>query len=87
MSSQTPKNNNDDLKRWQKQLTVIFPDIKENQSLIGYFDGKQRTLFFTGQGKYLGQIDSLAFSRSFFAIWLSDQSENLELSRQLRGLK
>lgn len=87
MTSQTQKNSDDDLKKWQNQLQNIFPDIKKNQSLIGYYDGKQRTLFFTGQGRYLGQVDSLAFSKSFFAIWLSDQSENLELSRQLRGLK
>ena len=74
------------LKSFRSQLQDIFPDIKKNDRLIGYFDGQKETTFFNGAGKNLGHIDSALFAKAFFSIWLGDHSQNKKLSKKLRGL-
>ncbi|MCF6764229.1 chalcone isomerase family protein [Thiotrichales bacterium 19S3-7] len=86
IQSQNPQLNQELLDQWQRQLEKIFPNIKEGDQLIGYYSPKGYAYFYDKNANFLGQIDSPEFSRYFFDIWLSDKSENITLSRKLRGL-
>lgn len=71
---------------WEKELIKIFPDIKENDQLIGVYDIRGITFFYNGKGKFLGKVKGQPFAKSFFDIWLGDNAQEADLSRKLRGL-
>lgn len=82
---QNPKIDQVLLKRWREELNKVFPDIQKGQALVGYFNGKQQTFFYRGNGQYLGVIDGRDFAEAFFNIWLGKQSMDPKLTEQLIG--
>jgi hypothetical protein len=75
-----------DLDVWGKSLAKIFPEIKENDQLIGAYDVRGLARFYNGKGKFLGEIRGQLFIRSFFDVWLGNHAQEPDLSRKLRGL-
>jgi hypothetical protein len=65
-------------------LRVAFPDVQDGDRITAFFD-PQKGVSFTYNGKSKGSIDSVAFARRFFDIWLSPQTSEPELRAQLLG--
>lgn len=70
---------------WLDQLAQIWPDVKKGDVIasIVWPDGK--TSFYSDT-EYLGTISDPAFGPNFFAIWLSPDTTNPKLRRQLLGI-
>lgn len=73
------------LSKWEGKLMKVIPNIKEKDVLIGIYNVNGLTLFYMGNGQYLGSIKGKLFAKCFFNIWLED-NKDIELSRELRGL-
>jgi len=71
-------------KAWLAAMTSAFPDVNENDRLVGrYVPGEPARFFFNGQARP-GQLDAEG-SRWFFGIWLSPQTSEAALRTQLLG--
>lgn len=58
------------LSQWQDQMSGIFPDVREGDSLTGITDSEGATHFFLN-GNLLSRVNDPAFTAAFFAIWLN----------------
>ncbi|MDD2947424.1 MAG: chalcone isomerase family protein [Rugosibacter sp.] len=71
--------------RWSKHLQLIFPDVKAGDVIIGISLPDQGAAFFH-QNRLIGQINEPEFAEKFFAIWLSPETREPRLRRQLLRL-
>ena len=72
------------LDRWQSRLNAILPDVDARDEIVGVADARGHTRFYL-DGEKLGGIDEPAFTRAFFAIWLSKRTSAPQLRAQLLG--
>lgn len=71
--------------QWLAQMRKIFPDIAKGDRLVGvHKPGEGAT--FTFNGKPAGEIRDPEFGRLFFGIWLSPQTSQPQMRRELLGL-
>ncbi|HNH98490.1 MAG TPA: chalcone isomerase family protein [Rhodocyclaceae bacterium] len=74
------------LKRWEKLLATVFPDVREGESIVGVSLPAQGALFFH-QGRLTGEISDPEFARAFFSIWLDSRTRAPELRERLLGMR
>lgn len=74
----------DDQAVWLASLTELWPDIRRHDSLGFYQDADGDGHFYYNQ-RYLGSIRNNRFSRAFLNIWLSENSDFPQFTRQLTG--
>jgi len=70
------------LKRWDAELTRVFPDVASGDSITGIRLPGQGVRFFH-QDRACGEIADPDFGRWFFAIWLDPKSHSPALRQQL----
>jgi hypothetical protein len=70
--------------QWLAQMKRTFPDVKKGDQLIGIHkpDG---TASFILNGKPLGEVRDMEFTRLFFSIWLSPRTSEPKMRRELIG--
>ena len=74
--------NAEQLKKWQAQMTALFPDIKSGDVLIGVaIPGKEARFY--NRSKFIGTIADPEFVAAFFDIWLSAKSSEPKLRAKL----
>ena len=71
--------------RWLGSMKKTFPDVKKGDELIGIHkpDG---TASFTLNGKPIGEVRDEEFTRLFFGIWLSPNTSQPKMRKQLLGM-
>jgi hypothetical protein len=67
---------------WLKAMTDVFPDVKRGDRLLGIHraDGTSKFIL---NGQPIGQVQDLAFTQAFFAIWLSPNTSQPKLRKYL----
>ena len=70
------------LGRWQDELTRVFPDVREGDTIVGVNVPGRGARFFH-QGRATGEVADAEFARAFFAIWLDERTRVPELRAQL----
>lgn len=60
------------LEAWGAQMARIFPDVRDGDHLIGFWQ-PEGARFLQG-GRVLGDVDDPAFARAFFGIWLDENT-------------
>ena len=61
------------LLRWKSELSRVFPDVKEGESIVGvHYPGRGASFYYRGRPS--GEIADADFARLFFAIWLDPRS-------------
>lgn len=83
--SQHPQITKPKYQKYREVFNNLIPDVKKGSNLYGYMDNDGYGYLYTGN-KLLGKIPSKQLSKYFFEIWLSDNSSDINLSKQLRGL-
>jgi hypothetical protein len=71
-------------KAWLDQLTQAFPDVKPGDRLTGVRGHDGMTRFYSN-GQPTSSIADPEFGRLFFGIWLSDNTSEPALRRELIG--
>ncbi len=71
--------------RWLDNMKKTFPDVKKGDELIG-FHKPDGTASFTLNGKTIGEVRDEEFTRLFFGIWLSPNTSEPKMRKQLLGL-
>jgi len=74
-------------KTYQKYVSTLqelWPDIKPNDSLTLYVSKDKSTFYFNNQ--FLGNVDGTEFGKLFSDIWLSENTSEPDLRKQLLGL-
>jgi Chalcone isomerase-like len=71
--------------QWLAQMRKIFPDIAKGDHLVGVHKPGEGAVF-TFNGKPAGEIRDPEFARLFFGIWLSPQTSQPQMRRELLGL-
>jgi Chalcone isomerase-like len=69
------------LKRWGEQMTRIFPNVKEGDSIIGQYEPGVARFYFNG--RLVGEVAEADFARWFFGIWLDAKTSAPELRAAL----
>ena len=69
------------LKRWGEQMTRIFPNVKEGDSIIGHYEPGVARFYFNG--RLVGEVAEADFARWFFGIWLDAKTSAPELRAAL----
>ena len=70
--------------QWLKALTQLWPDIKKGDALVFMVEADGRG-FFYHNNQLLGGINNNDFSGAFLSIWLSKNSSEPALRKQLIG--
>jgi hypothetical protein len=69
---------------WLPALERLFPDVQAGDRLTGVQrPGQSTRFFFNGQRR--GELADAEFTRLFFGIWLSPQTSETRLRKQLLG--
>jgi Chalcone isomerase-like len=71
--------------QWLAKMRKIFPDIVKGDRLVGIHNPGVGAVF-TFNGKPVGEIKDPDFARLFFGIWLSPQSSEPQMRRELLGM-
>ena len=72
------------LRRWGDEMTRIFPDIKQGDTLIGVsIPGKEARFY--NREKLIASVPDQEFAKAFFDIWLSEKSSEPKLRQKLLG--
>ena len=71
--------------QWRQQLTALWPDIEEDDTLSAYYSADGSTEFFHNH-QAIGGIADPEFGYAFFAIWLAEDTSNPDLRAELLGL-
>ena len=72
------------LRRWGEEMTRIFPDIKQNDTLIGVsIPGKEARFY--NREKMIATVADPEFAKAFFDIWLSEKTSEPKLRLKLLG--
>ncbi len=74
------------LARWLEEMSKIFPDIKQGDTLIGISVPGKEARFYTRE-KFIAAVPDAEFARAFFDIWLSDKTSEPRLRERLLGGK
>lgn len=69
---------------WPRQLEQLWPSVRTNDELVLRVDEDGVSRFYFNW-RLLGSIDDPAFAPAFLAIWLSADSRDPQLTRQLKG--
>ena len=69
---------------WSQQLERLWPSVRTNDELVLRVDENGASAFYFNW-RLLGRIDDPAFAPAFLAIWLSTDSRDPKLTRQLKG--
>ncbi|PTT20662.1 hypothetical protein DBR12_08780 [Acidovorax sp. HMWF029] len=67
---------------WQQALQAALPDVKPGDRLLGLYQPGAGAVFKMG-GRVVGEVADAEFSRLFFGIWLSPQTSEPGLRREL----
>lgn len=73
------------LATWHSQMKEIFPNISEGTTLTAIYIPNQEVRFYK-EGDRLGVVQDKEFGYWFFNIWLSENTSQPELRRQLLRL-
>ncbi|HTN35003.1 MAG TPA: chalcone isomerase family protein [Marinobacter sp.] len=71
-------------KSWQEQLAAAWPSVRRDDELTLRIDKDGASHFYFNDSQ-LGEITDTEFGPAFLAIWLSPDSKNPGLTRQLKG--
>lgn len=74
------------LAKWQTFMSDTFPDVKENDTLIGVRTSTGSSRFFHN-GQFVGELDDPEFTNAFFGIWLAPNTSEPKLRQKLLGLR
>lgn len=74
--------------KWLAQLQLIWPDIREGNSITAVVDNQRKSHFYFTKTKQensqlLGTIHDPQFGEHFFSIWLSEQTTRPTLRQKL----
>jgi hypothetical protein len=69
---------------WRTQLSVVFPDVREGDRIVGLRDPAQGAVFYH-QGQRTGTIADPELAAAFFAIWLDPRTREPALRARLLG--
>lgn len=72
--------------QWLPALRLLWPDIKKGDNLLFRVEADGRGLFYHNN-QLLGGINGNQFPAAFLSIWLSENSSEPRLRRQLIGEK
>lgn len=73
------------LAKWYQAMEDIFPNVKEHETITGIVDEQQVSHFYIDD-RPLGVVHDKEFSQWFFSIWLSENTAEPKMRRQLLGL-
>ena len=72
------------LRRWGDEMTRVFPDIKQGDTLIGVsIPGKEARFY--NREKLIASVPDSEFAKAFFDIWVSEKSSEPKLRQKLLG--
>ena len=74
----------EDYKKWQQQMSKIFPDVTADSDILVIQDKNNHAVFYC-EGKKIGSIKNKLFSKIFFSIWLGKNTPNPEIRNKLLG--
>ena len=69
---------------WQQQLQEIWPSVSAGDELLLLVERDGVSRFFYNK-KFVGEIEDAEFAQAFLSIWLSANTREPELRRQLLG--
>ncbi len=72
------------LAAWYQEMQDLFPDVNEGESITGVVDDNQVSHFYYND-QLLGKIHDKEFSKWFFDIWLSEDTSEPEMRKDLLG--
>ncbi|MEW9797161.1 chalcone isomerase family protein [Alteromonas sp. CYL-A6] len=72
-------------RRWLELMASLFPDVGEDETLVGVVTPEQHTRFYKGD-ELLGEVEDKEFTERFFAIWLSEKTSEPDFRNQLLNL-
>lgn len=67
---------------WLQAMRDIFPDINEDEHLLGVVGENGQTLFYQ-QDRLLGEVEDKEFTRWFFNIWLGEKTSEPDFRDKL----
>lgn len=67
---------------WRQKMNEIFPDVDEDDELLGIAVSKQVTRFYYNDN-LIGTVEDSEFTKWFFAIWLSESTSQPEFRQKL----
>lgn len=70
------------LKEWEKQMAIIFPNVKEGDTITIFKNESLNTEFYHNNN-YRGFIDDPEFTEAFMGIWLSEKPANVKMKNEL----
>jgi len=70
------------LKRWGEDMAMIFPDIRQGDTLVGVSIPGKEVRFYTRE-KFIAAIADPEFARAFFDIWLSEKTSEPRVRSKL----
>jgi Chalcone isomerase-like len=73
------------IKAWAAELKKTFSDVKAGDKLTGVYLPKVGARFFFNS-RLISEVNDIAFSDAFFAIWLDEKTKRGDLRRALLGL-
>lgn len=73
------------LAAWHRQLVNIFPDVEEGTEIIGVHEVGVGAHFYA-DGERVGSLKDFGLCRSFFGIWLAEDTIAPALRSDLLGL-
>lgn len=68
--------------RWEAAMQALFPDVKAGDRITGVHQPQTGAQFWNN-GRWLGEVRDLEFSKRFFGIWLSAQTSEPQLRQSL----
>lgn len=74
------------LAKWLTAMNNVFPDVKQNDSLIGVSVPGKGARFYS-QDKFIAEIADPEFTKAFFDIWLSPKTSEPKLRARLLNEK
>ena len=72
------------LASWGKQMTEIFPNVKDGSNITAIATTSGKTIFIS-EGKTIGTVSDKDFAPAFFGIWLSPKTNDKNLRNKLLG--
>lgn len=73
------------LKIWEKQLSDVFPNVKDQDTITGVHLGNSAEFYLNDS--LLGRLEDKQLVDSFFAIWLSEKTSRPKLRKKLMQIE
>lgn len=70
------------LQKWEDELKKIFPEVKEDDVIVGIKTADDSTNFLYN-GEEIGTVEDPEFTKAFFDIWLSEKTSEPSLRKKL----